>query len=67
MGDSLYLYYPSSPWNHEGGNIGLLTSWGTRGTCGAHPGDILSSLDPAVIALSFVDLRNHVELPFWRR
>lgn len=28
MGDSLYLYYPSSTLNHDGGNIGSLTSRG---------------------------------------
>lgn len=64
MGDSFYLYYPPSLWNRDGGSIGSLTSGWTRGTCGAHTGDILSLLDPAVIVLSFVDLRNHVRLPF---
>lgn len=67
MEDSLYLYYLSSLWNHDGGNIGSLTSRGPRGACGVPAGDILRLLDPAVIVPRFVDLRNHVELPFWRR
>lgn len=64
MGDSFYLYYPSTLQNRDGGNIGLLTSRWTRGPCGAHPGDILRTRGPAVIVVSFVDLCNHVQLPF---